>query len=147
MVQDVGQIITVGATEQGPVGRPLRLPSRPGQILYLELDSAHLPSTAQRPVVHHTFPDDGFEIGCQYRLESADVFLELFYPLFHSGVSVILHSIPIEEMDYAYDGLFLADPVNTTNPLFQAHRVPRYVVVDDRGAELEVQGLGGGLGT
>jgi hypothetical protein len=45
------------------------------------------------------------------------------------------------------DGLMpLPEPTDTADPLFDPHRVPRHVVVDDRAADLEVQTLRRGIG-
>ena len=41
--------------------------------------------------------------------------------------------------------VLLAEAVNTTNSLFNAHRIPRHVVVDERTAKLKVEALGCGI--
>ena len=43
-------------------------------------------------------------------------------------------------------GVALADQIDATDALLDAHRAPRHVVVDERAAELEVQPLGCGVG-
>ena len=41
----------------------------------------------------------------------------------------------------------LAEAIDSSDPLFDAHRVPRHIVIHQRAAELEVQAFRGGVGT
>src|ERR1039458_10796793 len=84
---------------------------------------------------------------CQDRLQAANYALEQVDATAEGEVHVRLDRAFVVEIDDADLGVLLAKAVDTPDALLDAHGIPGHVVVDQGAAELEVEALGGGVGT
>ena len=78
-------------------------------------------------LVHAELLGDDFELGLQHLADA------------------VLHRVFENEVDGPHH-MALADTVHAANALFDAHRVPRHVEVDDHVAKLKVQALAASVG-
>jgi hypothetical protein len=60
--------------------------------------------------------------------------------------NIDLNRVGVMQVDYPNRGIALTESVDAPDALFDAHGIPRHIVVDERSAKLEVQALGCGVG-
>ena len=80
------------------------------------------------------------------RLELAHDGREESYPLLKHPVYSGLDGVIVLKVHDPNLWVLLSDAINSSDSLFNPHRVPRQVIVDERPTELEVQAFGGGVG-
>ena len=79
-----------------------------------------------------------FIAGAEHAVEELELLFEQFIDADIGGISLV------EEIDDYYIEA-LSVPVASADALFDALRVPGHIIIDDHGAELEVDAFGGGF--
>src|SRR5208337_4315587 len=96
-------------------------------------------------VARHDRRLDGTGDSAENGLKLADDVLERPDPVIEPLVDRRFDGLVVEVVADPDTGVHLADAVDTTDALLNAHRVPRHVVVDQHAARLEVQTLRSGF--
>ena len=105
---------------------------------FLDLLFALLGSLSQRsPNIVFSFAED--------RLKAANGVFEEPYPLIKDLQNPLFDRSSNAEVENL-NGLFLADSVNAADPLFDSHRIPWHVIVDEDMCELQIPSLAPGFG-